>query len=148
MTRDVLISISGSQSSESDQDEIEMVKTVNYFFNEGKNYILYEEIADKGDVIKNTIKVTKDSMEMIKRGSASLHMVFQKGKKNVSCYITPFGELMVGVCTSEIQIEEGEDLLKIQVVYSLEINGEHISNCNITVEVKPKNVQKTPALES
>ena len=76
MTRDVLISISGSQSSESDQDEIEMVTTGNYFFKEGKHYILYEEIADKGDVIKNTIKVTKDSMEMIKRGSASLHMVF------------------------------------------------------------------------
>ena len=35
MTRDVLISISGSQSSESDQDEIEMVTTGNYFFKEG-----------------------------------------------------------------------------------------------------------------
>ena len=38
MTRDVLISISGSQSSESDQDEIEMVTTGNYFF---KHFLLH-----------------------------------------------------------------------------------------------------------
>lgn len=148
MTRDVLISISGSQSSDSDLDEIQMVTTGTYFLKDGKHYILYEEIADNKETIKNTIKVTEDSMEMIKRGSVGLHMIFEKDKKNVSCYSTPFGELMVGVCTSEIRIDEGEELLTIQVVYSLEINYEPISNCNITVEVRPKSIQKTPAQES
>jgi len=140
MTRDVLISISGSQISDNGQEEIELVTTGDYFLKDGKHYILYDEIADDTKaIIKNTVKITSNSMEVIKRGSTSTHMVFQKNEKNVSCYQTPFGELMVGIGTNEICIEETEDLLKAAVSYSLDINYEHISNCSIAVEVKPKN---------
>lgn len=139
MTRDVLIRISGSQISDNGQEEIELVTTGDYFLKDGKHYVLYDEISDDTKaIIKNTVKITSDSMEVIKGGSTSTHMVFHKNQKNVSCYQTPFGELMVGISTNEICIEETENLLKAVVVYSLDINYEHISNCNITIEIKPK----------
>ena len=46
--------------------------------------------------------------------------------------------MMVGLSTKDIQVEEEEDALKVQVSYSLDINYEHISECNIVVSVQSK----------
>ena len=139
MTRDVLISISGAQFSEFDSDDVEMITTGDYFMKNGKHYILYDEIVeDSREIIKNTIKIHPDGMDVIKKGSTSTHMVFEKNKKNLSSYMTPFGEMIVGIATNDISIEEEENLLKVNVEYSLDINYEHVSDCNITVSVRAK----------
>ena len=65
-------------------------------------------------------------------------MTFEKEKKNISCYATPFGELMIGIRTNDIRIAEEEDRLKVQVDYSLDINYQHVSECNIVLEVCSK----------
>lgn len=144
MTRDVLISISGAQFSDNDMEDVEMLTTGDYFLKNGKHYIIYEEVGDGGvEVIKNTIRIMPDSMDIIKKGSTSTHMVFEKNKKNLSCYLTPFGELMVGISTNDIRVEEEENLLKVDVEYSLDINYERVSDCNITVSVRPKGQGQT-----
>ena len=139
MTRDVVISISGAQFSEGDQEDVELITTGDYFLKNGKHYIIYDEIEEDGqDVIRNTIKVLPDSIDIIKKGNVSAHMVFEKNKKNLACYMTPFGELMVGIDTSDIRVEEEEQLLRVNVDYSLDINYEHVSDCSITVSVRPR----------
>ncbi len=139
MTREVVISISGVRFSESDQEDTEMITMGDYFMKNGKHYIVYDEIAgDNGEIIKNTIKIMPDSMDILKRGCISSHMVFEKNKKNLACYITSVGELMVGIHTRNISLEEEENLLKVNVEYSLDINYEHVSDCSIIVSVRPK----------
>lgn len=144
MTREVLISISGAQFSDNDIEDVEMITTGDYFLKNGKHYIVYEEVGDGGmEMIKNTIKIRPDSMDIIKKGTTNTHMVFEKNKKNLSCYLTPFGELMIGISTNDIRVEEEENLLKVDVEYSLDINYEHVSDCNITVSVRPKGQGQT-----
>ena len=139
MTRDVVISISGAQFSEGDQEDVELITTGDYFLKNGKHYIIYDEIEEDGqDVIRNTIKVLPDSIDIIKKGNVSAHMIFGRNKKNLACYMTPFGELMVGIDTSDIRVEEEEQLLRVNVDYSLDINYEHVSDCSITVSVRPR----------
>ncbi len=139
MTRDVVISISGAQFSEGDQEDVELITTGDYFLKNGKHYIIYDEIEEDGqDVIRNTIKILPDSIDIIKKGNVSAHMVFERNKKNLACYMTPFGELMVGIDTSDIRVEEEEQLLRVNVDYSLDINYEHVSDCSITVSVRPR----------
>lgn len=142
MTRDVLIRISGARDSGSDQEDVEMITTGDYFLKDGKHYIIYEEIEeDSKQITKNTIKVAPDSLDIIKRGNTNTHMIFQKNKKNISCYMTPFGELVVGIHTNEVHVEEEEDVLKVDIQYALDINYEHVSNCNITIQVKSRNME-------
>lgn len=142
MTRDVLIRISGARVSGSDQEDVEMITTGDYFLKDGKHYIIYEEIAeDDKQITKNTIKVAPDSLDILKRGNTNTHMIFQKNKKNISCYMTPFGELVVGIHTNEIHVEEEKDALKVDIRYALDINYEHVSNCNITVQVTSRNTE-------
>lgn len=139
MTRDVLISISGMQIAEDDNQSVEVITAGSYFLKNGSHYILYDEIQeDTGGVIKNTIKVHRFGLDIIKRGCSSIHMTFEKDKKNISCYATPYGELMIGINTKDIQINEGEDSLKVQVAYSLDINYQHVSECNIMLDIHSK----------
>lgn len=139
MTRDVLISISGIQMVEDDDNAVEMITAGDYFMKNGNHYILYDEIQEGVDgVIKNTIKIRPSGLDIIKRGGSSVHMTFEKNKKNMSCYATPFGELMIGLNTNDIQIEEEEDRLKVRVAYSLDINYQHVSECNIVLDIHSK----------
>lgn len=139
MTQNVLISITGVQMTDDGPQEVEMITTGDYFGKDGRHYVLYEEMTDDGsDPVRNTIRIQPDSMSILKKGEASTRMVFEKNKKNLSCYVTPFGQMMIGIHTGNVQVREEEDLLKVDVDYSLDINYEHVSDCNITLEVRPR----------
>ena len=78
MTRDVLVSITGARFSEHDKEDVEMIIGGDYFWKNGKHYVLYEEVMEEsGEVVKNTVKITPDSMDILKKGSINTHMVFQ-----------------------------------------------------------------------
>ena len=46
------------------------------------------------------------------------------------------GSLLMGVTTESIRIQEEENRIRAQVRYSLEVNYSHISDCEITIDVK------------
>ena len=139
MTRDVLISISGMQIAEEDNHGVKMITTGDYFLKNGSHYILYDEIQEGLDgVIKNTVKISPSGLDIIKRGSSSVHMTFEKDKKNIACYATPCGELMIGISTNAIEVIEEEDRLKVHVSYSLDINYQHVSECDIDLDIHSK----------
>lgn len=142
MTRDVLIRISGMQfmDSENESDDVEVITTGDYFQKNGKHYIIYDEVMDgfEGNV-RNTVKISPETLDIRKQGVANAHMVFEQDKKNMTRYATPMGDMMVEVSTNRIQVDEQEDSLKVMVEYSLGINYQHISECNITMDVCSKN---------
>lgn len=140
MTKDVLVKISGLQfAGEEDSDSVEVITSGTYYKKNGKHYVLYEEVMeDSTDVTKNVIKIGENYMEVTRKGPATAHMVFEKDKKNISYYYTPFGNLLIGIDAGEIQIQESEQDIHVKVKYGLEINYEHVADCHITVDVKSK----------
>ncbi len=144
MTRDVLISITGAQISENGPQEVEMMTVGDYFGKNGKHYLMYEELLEDGSgSIKNTIRIEPDVLSITKKGVASTQMVFEKDKKNLACYMTPFGQMMIGLHTRDLRVEEEEELIRVEVDYALDINYEHVSDCNITVAVRPRGAGET-----
>lgn len=77
-------------------------------------------------------------MDIIKSGLTNVHMTFEKNKKRLTCYATPMGDMMVGLNTKSISVDEQEDSLKVSVEYSLDINYQHISECNIQVDIQSR----------
>ena len=137
MTKDVLITISGVQMLDDDDEEVEMVTRGDYYQKNGKHYIMYDEQMEGFEgTVKNIIKVSPDSVDIIKKGITSAHMQFEKNKKNLSCYNTPLGDLVIGIQANRIRIDEEEDCLKINVEYSLDINYQHASDCNIMLDIQ------------
>ncbi|MCI8374719.1 MAG: DUF1934 domain-containing protein [Lachnospiraceae bacterium] len=140
MTNEVLLTIAGLQLIDGDQEmPVEVVTAGNYYLRNGKHYILYDEVVEGcSGHIHNTVKIGEESLEVIKKGISNVHMVFEKNKKNLTCYATPFGNLTVGIMAHRIQIEESDTDIDVQVSYSLDVNDEYLADCSIQMNVKSK----------
>lgn len=144
MTKDVIVSIAGLQIEVLEEEgvknePIEVVTPAQYFFKNGKHYILYDEVTEgiPGNT-KNKIKITDKTVEIMKSGVTNAHMVFEKNKKNLTYYETPYGQILVTVNTTELAIREKEDELDIVIDYELDINHEPLADCNIRMKITSK----------
>lgn len=63
-------------------------------------------------------------------------MVFEKDKIYVSNYQTPFGEMLVGTHTKDIEAEIEEESINVNIAYALDVNGEPMSDCEIKVNIR------------
>lgn len=149
MTKDVLVSISGKhidimddpvEGYETGDDAIEVVTPASYYCRNGKHYILYDEVLEgMAGTIKNKIKITgTDSLEIMKSGVSSSHMVFEKNKKNLTYYHTPYGQMLIGVNTRKMEINVDEDQIDILVDYELDVNHEPMADCKIKMNIMSK----------
>ena len=143
MTKDVLVSISGmhmdvvSGMTDPDNEPIEVVTPASYYCKNGKHYVIYDEVVEGvSGTIKNKIKITgTDSVEIMKTGISNAHMVFEKNKKNLTYYQTPYGQMLVGVNTRSMEISVTDDNIGISVDYELDINHEPLADCKIKMEI-------------
>lgn len=141
MTKEVLVSVSGLQFVEEMNNEpVEIITSGNYYKKNGKHYIVYDEVMEGFEApTKNIVKLGEEFLDITKRGVANVHMMFEKGKKNVTYYYTPYGSLLIGIDATKIEVEETEHDIHVTVDYALEVNYEHMADCTITMHVKSKN---------
>ena len=139
MTKDVLISISGLHYDETEEEQqVEVITPASYYLKNGKHYVIYDELLEGvPGTIKNTVKITGDTkFEIWKSGLADAHMVFEKGRINMTSYATPFGDMLVGIHTKDMRVKVEEELIHIEINYALDVNNEPLSDCEITVNIK------------
>lgn len=139
MKKEVLVSISGLQY-EIDKDEaVEVITAGEYYYRNGKHYVIYEEILeDMEGTTSCTLKIEDKKMDIIKRGANNVHMIFEENQKNTSFYHTPFGDLHIGINTTLIKVTEEEDKILANIEYELDINYAHVSDCQIQVKITSK----------
>ena len=146
MTKEVLVTIRGMQftkQEEGDLEPIEVIMAGDYYRKNNKHYVIYDEVIEGFDgTTRNIIKLQEDCVDIIKKGVANVHMTFEKNKKNVTCYDTPYGSLMLGINAKNIDIHEEEDDIQVKVEYALELNYEHLANCNIRMAIQSKESSK------
>ena len=140
MTDQVLLSISGLQFMEDEGVEpVEVVTVADYYRKENSHYLIYDEVLEGIEgKIKNIIKVKGHVLELTKKGLANVHMVFEENKKNVTYYTTPFGNLLIGLMATSVDVNENDKDINIQVAYQLEVNYEFLADCTITMNIKSK----------
>lgn len=147
MTKDVLISIKGLQFEDPSSKHVENVELIvpgTYYEKNGTKYFLYdEEFEGAPEKIRTMIKVRPERVELSKNGAMAVSMVFEKGEKNLSRYNTPFGGLMVGTDTTDINISENEDDLSLDIRYHLDLNYEYFADCRVSVKACSKEMGMT-----
>lgn len=137
MTKDVLITISGLQFEVDSENVLEIVSRGEYYFRNGKHFLIYEEISEEEQqVSKCVLKVSENVVELTKKGSTNVHLLFEKNKSNMTYYNTPFGELILGVATRDIDLFVSEDSLDLKLNYTLDMNYQHVSECELTVKTE------------
>ena len=139
MTKEVLISIAGLQFDLEDNESLEVITPGEYYYRGDKHYILYEEVLEEEhQITKNTIKISENQIDILRKGAMGVHMTFEEGKSNITYYNTPFGQLLIGINTYKIQKNFSEDKMEIIINYGLDINYAHVSDCEIKIAIKSK----------
>lgn len=138
MTKEIMVSVSGIQFEIEPSEPVELITVGDYYNKNGKHYIFYEEADQEDGLTKNRIKIAPGKIEVVKSGATNAQMIFEEGKTNLTYYDTVMGSLLMGVTTSSIHVKEEENRIRAKVQYSLEVNYSHISDCEITINVKSR----------
>ena len=143
MTKDVLLSISGLHYETVDAvgaDENEPIRVITpatYYYKNNKHYVIYDEVVEgMPGMIKNKVRIANDKLEIMKSGLSNTHMIFEKDKINITQYETPYGDLLVGTHTKDMQVDVTEEKIHVHVNYALDVNSETVADCNIDMNIK------------
>ncbi len=145
MTRDVLVSVRGLQFADSDvsenatDEELDKIETIcpgEYHYRNGGHFITYEELVDSfPSPVKSMFKLRGKEFTVTKKGPVNTQMVFLEGEKTLTDYSTPYGNIMVGIDTRQVKVDEQDDSMHIRVEYGLEVNYQYVADCDITVHI-------------
>lgn len=140
MTKDVLISISGFLFQQEDgTNQIESITKGDYYKKEHSHFVLFEEVTEGSDeTIKNIIKFSDNTVSVTKKGLINVNMLFEENKKNMSNYVTPYGNILIGLDTRRVDMTEEENRILVQVDYALEANYEHLADCQLVMDIRNK----------
>ena len=140
MNKNVMLTISGLHNGgETDNGSVETVVAAEYFNKNGTHYLLYEEKEEGFEqVSKNRIKFKDNTLELTRQGLLHTHMIFEEGKTHMTNYRTPYGQMVLGVDTKSVQIEEQEKSIRVIAEYVLEADGEYLSDSRIEISIREK----------
>lgn len=143
MTENVILTVKGHQPDLDEDETIELMAGAAYYYRNGKHYILYDEVdPESGEQTGNTIKIGDDRVDVIRRGSGKVHMVFEKEKQISSLYQTPAGNIQMDIFTSRIHTKQKEEAIETEIVYDLHMNGQFISECRVIIKIASKDKAK------
>ena len=141
MTKDVLISLCTVQSNlgETQEDRTQTLISGNYYENNGRHYVLYDEVmVGFSKAVKTKVKFNEEMLEIIRNGPIGVRMLFEENKKNVTSYNTPYGNILLGINTKKINVIVQPDLIEVDVEYTLDADGGHLSDCSMNMKIQSK----------
>lgn len=123
----VILSIRGNQvNPEGEDKKIELI-TEGLLYKKGNSYhIEYEEsVLSDMEGTKTVIIVEDKRVSLERTGAQESHFIFEKGKKYVNYYETPFGSLEMGIFPTRIDSAMDENQGKLDLKYQLDIAGKY-----------------------
>lgn len=141
MTKDVLISLCTVQSDlgETQEDRTQTLISGNYYEKNDRHYILYDEVMEGfSKAVKTKVKFSENMLEIIRNGPIGVRMLFEENKKNVTSYNTPYGNILLGISTKKINVIVQPDIIEIELEYTLDADGGHLSDCSMNMKIQSK----------
>lgn len=137
MTKEVLIEIKSTISSDGEVNEIKTCDKGNYYDKDNSIYILYEEDAGDGSKVKSRIKLSGNQVELKKQGSYTTQMIFDPEKRTRSTYSTPYGIMSFDIKTDELITDVKSDAVSIMLKYALLSGTDTVSEHKLNIIIKP-----------
>jgi len=138
MNKEVLVTIQGLQFEERKEAEsIETISRGTYYKRNGNHYVLFEEAFDEGgETVQNILKFNDKEMQLTKKGPLNTSMLFEKNRKNIANYNTPYGAMQIGIDARDLSIMEEKEKISVDVDYAMDINYEYLADCKISVVIE------------
>ena len=142
MTKDVIISIKTEQTVGGNTDTIDFTTDGRFGIKDDTYFISYDEseLLEVEGKIKTTLFVKSDnSVVMQRKGDYNSRMVIEKGVRNDCFYVTPMGELSLGIFGEKIKTSFSENGGNISMNYIIDTNSRVLSHNRVNISVKEVN---------
>ena len=139
MEKSVIISIRGTQFAENGEEEIiEFVTDGRLSQSEGDGYcISYEESELTGmEGTTTTFQIEDNRITLHRSGSSNSQMIFEEGKRHLSFYETPYGEVIIGVNTHRAWSDFGQDGGSLGIQYGVEVDNALMGENQVLIHVR------------
>lgn len=142
MTEQVLVKIKGVHYAAGAGDEqMELITVGRHEQSGAMHAVEYEERLEDEEggsaVVKNRLIIDREQVELQKSGDMMMHTVFKKNFRSASEYRMPMGVLDMVMETKEIQVEDTPELIRIHILYGIELNGAHATDCTMEILIQP-----------
>lgn len=123
--KDYVITIKGLQSYDDDDNvDIEMMAHGDFSKEDGKFFIDYEETEATGmEGTSTSIEIDSDYVSLTREGAVETTLLFIKGRQTTSYYDTPYGTMMMGITTENVDTRLDENGGTVDVSYSMSMNN-------------------------
>ncbi|MBE6787842.1 MAG: DUF1934 domain-containing protein [Ruminococcaceae bacterium] len=142
MIKDVIIDIKTEQTVDGNTDSIEFTTDGKFGVRDGSYYISYDEsqLLEVEGEIKTTVFIKPDnSVVMQRNGSYKSRMVIEKGVRNNCFYMTPMGELSLGIFGEKVKADLNDNGGKISMNYTIDTNLQLLSRNHVNISIKEVN---------
>ncbi|MBQ9166485.1 MAG: DUF1934 domain-containing protein [Oscillospiraceae bacterium] len=141
MTKEkVMINIKGFQNYEATgQDDIGLLTEGTLAAMPFGWELAYEESELTGmEGTLTTFLIEQERVTLLRTGSVCTQMVYELGRRHHSMYNTPYGSLEVGITTSLLDVEMGENGGHLNVDYAIELDHALVGQNSIRITVRKK----------
>lgn len=120
-------------------EDMELIADGVFTEDDGLLRYTYQESEGSGmEGTETTVQVEGDEVSIIRLGAVTSILQFELGKRNVSMYGTPHGDIAMGLQTDNIQIKKNEKgkIEQIDVTYKIDLQGVPQSLNTISIEIE------------
>lgn len=136
MHKKAVITVKSSVSVD-DDELIEVVTPGEFSILKDSFKVEYDETKLSGMEGTKTTMIIKDKrFELIRSGSTETNMEFERNKQSISLYKTPYGAMGVTIDTKKLDINVDENGGKVEIVYTLDIEGQQMVRTNLSVDIR------------
>lgn len=134
-----LIKIYDTHNTDGQIEKSEMETVAEVEGAENDYRIFYDEKSEEMKGCKTEVHVTGGNRVHIKRkGDYNTELIMEKGKRNQCCYVTPVGQISMGVYTSRVISDFSDKSIMLDFTYTLDFNNELVSRNRVKIEVEYK----------
>lgn len=140
MEKDVIIDIVARQKTANDEDTM-TVTTVGKFSGDENDFkLVYTDMDGELEGCTTTVHVkNKKTVTMTRKGSYSSELIIEEKRRHNCHYMTPYGELIMGVFAKQVNSEFNGDNAKLDFHYTIDFNSGLVSVNHMTISVKGAN---------
>ena len=142
MIKDVIIEIKTEQTVDSSTDQIEFTTDARFGFKDGSYFVSYDEsrLLEVDGEVKTTLFVKPDNSIILQRkGAYNSRMVIEKGVRNNCFYMTPHGELSLGIFGEKVFSELDNNGGKISMKYTIDTGLQLLSRNSVNISIREVN---------
>ena len=137
MENRALISVISKQID--DENSIEVVTPGKFYKKENCYYAVYKETEISGmEGTITTFKIYPEKFSLLRMGTTTTTMNFEKNTKSMSLYNTPYGMLELEIETKELEINIDEKGGDITLDYLLFITGQTSQQTLLKIKIELK----------